>query len=69
MSEFREIWCDNCERDITKTSNSIAYRLRLCDEIIPSHDGAVTDMMTYPHLPDGECHFCNLKCLIEWAKK
>lgn len=63
----QEITCDNCGGYLSKTSNSIDYRLRLSDEMIPCNSGAVTDMMIYPSLKDGDCHFCGLGCLKRWA--
>ena len=62
-----EVTCNNCNRNISKTGNSIDYRLRLSDERIPCHDGAVTDMMLCPSLKNGDCHFCGLGCLKVWA--
>ena len=65
----QEIRCDNCKKDLSLTSNSIDYRLRFSDEIIKSHDSAVTEVKIYPSLKDGDCHFCGLGCLKMWAFK
>ena len=63
-----EIHCDECNEDITHTGNSIDYRIKVCSEVIPCHDGTVTDMMIYPQFASS-LHFCSLGCLREWSKK
>ena len=65
----KEIKCDNCEADLSTTTNSIDYRLHLHDEKMASQGGVVTDMMKYPNLKDGDCHFCWLGCLKMWVSK
>lgn len=63
----QEITCDNCQRDLSKTSNCVDYRLRLSEEWISPNSGFVTSMMIYPSLKDGDCHFCGLGCLKAWV--
>ena len=60
MTIKQEITCDNCDRDIATTTNSVGFRLTLKDEILPTHSGAVTDMWIYPNLKDGDKHFCGM---------
>ncbi len=71
MTREIKVICDNCERDITYTGNSIDYRLNLKDERKPVYPGSnmVTDMMIYPSLKDGEKNFCGLGCLKVWINK
>lgn len=59
-----EIFCDNCERDITYTGNSVDWRVSLVNERIPPNDGCVTDMHIYPIL-DEDMHFCSHMCLVD----
>ena len=65
----QKITCDNCQHDLTRTTNCIAYRLRLSDESIAPLGGMVTAMMVYPTLKDGDCHFCGIGCLKMWVSK
>ena len=62
------ITCDGCNRDLTTTSNSVAYRLILKVENIPSRGGWVTAMMAYPPITE-PMHFCNLSCLDKWHEE
>lgn len=58
-----QIKCDNCNIDLSTTSYSIDYCLKLSNEIIPCHPGmAVSDLMVLPLLKNGDCHFCELGC-------
>lgn len=68
MPEFHKITCDQCERDITTTGNSVDYRIILASQPIPSRGGIVTDMMIYPQL-DKKRFFCRTSCLKEWVEK
>jgi hypothetical protein len=61
-----KITCDGCGRSITKTSNSVDYRLVLKCEAIPCNEGPVTDMMIHPEINQPH-HFCGLSCLIKWV--
>lgn len=63
--ELRQITCDGCSRDLTKTGNSIDWRIVLDNQKIPSHEGAVTDMWLEPSLKRSH-HFCGLTCLRIW---
>ena len=63
-----EIKCDNCGNDLTETTNSINWRLSLSNEQIPSHDGAVTDMMILQPIKK-DVHFCGVGCLRVWINK
>lgn len=69
MTEILTINCDNCNSDLTSTTNQIDYRLKLMDERIPSQNGMVTLMAMYPTLKDGSKHFCGLGCLKVWISK
>jgi len=69
MSQVNIITCDQFQRDLTTSTNSVDYRLKLMNEYIAPHDGAVTDMMIVPPLTDGDKHFCVLGCLYMWINK
>jgi hypothetical protein len=63
-----KIICDNCNQDLSETTNSIDYRLELKNRRIQCHEGAVTDMLIMPAI-ENNCAFCGLHCLSEWLKK
>lgn len=56
------IICDACGSDLTRTGNSVDYRLVVTSEGIPSGGGAVTDWGASPPVKRAY-HFCGLKCL------
>lgn len=60
--------CENCNNDISYTTNSINWRIALVNERIPSCGGVVTDMMIYPQL-ENDLRFCGLGCLKSWVNK
>lgn len=55
--------------DLSLTNNSIDYRLRLSDEMIPCNEGVALMAMRYPSLKDGDHHFCGLGCLKKWCSE
>lgn len=65
MSDCKEIRCDQCNRDLTTTGNSVDYRVLLKAEQIPSRDGALTDAMDWPY-PKTPKRFCGPKCVWAW---
>jgi hypothetical protein len=65
MPKTTEITCDRCGHDLRETGNSIAYRLALTVERVPSAGGFVTDMMVYPPMKR-DAYFCHLRCLRDW---
>lgn len=64
-----KVTCDGCERDLTTTGNSEAYRLCLKSESIPSRGGVVTDMVAFPTGITRMKHFCDVQCLVKWLQK
>lgn len=60
------ITCDQCERDLTVTTNCEDYRLGLIVQSIPSCGGAVTLMATHPPL-ERDHHFCGARCFKQWV--
>lgn len=66
MTAQIKILCDSCQANLTQTTNSIDYRLKLSCEVIPCHKGAVTDMMVYPPI-DADKHFCSKGCLQKYV--
>lgn len=68
MMEHRKIICDHCNCDLTTTSNSIGYSIRLINRRIPCEGGMVTDMMMYPSLKH-DYDFCGLACLQKCMEK
>jgi hypothetical protein len=69
MAKTTTVLCDGCGSDLTRTGNSVDYRLALTNEAIPSAGGFVTDMMIYPSLRDGDKYFCGLGCLDHWRAR
>ncbi len=67
MSINHKITCDNCNSDLTESSNSVDYRIKLYSQRMPCHDGAVFDMLISPQIPE-PMHFCGLGCLSIWVK-
>ncbi len=65
MTQNNTVICDNCNRDLTTTTNSVDYRLKLMHENIIPHSGPVTDVMFCRRF-EGDKHFCNVYCLKEW---
>lgn len=65
---MRKYGCDNCNADLTETGNSVAWRLALKVERIPSVGGFVTDMHFEKPL-DKDAHFCNVACLENWISE
>lgn len=67
MSQKIEIRCDQCDKDLTYTTNSIDWRLALTNEAKAIKPGiqVVTDMMIYPAIKHNS-HFCGLNCLQKW---
>lgn len=61
-----EVTCDHCKRNLTRSGNSVDYRIVVKSEPIPSAPGPVTDMMIYPPIPE-DLHFCGLRCMREWV--
>jgi hypothetical protein len=68
MSEQRKVTCESCGIDLTVSSNSIDWSLRLINRQIPSCGGAVTDMMIYPSFK-GDLDFCGEDCLALFFKE
>jgi hypothetical protein len=68
MPKEVKVTCDQCERNITSTSNCEGWRIALLNERIPSRGGLVTLMSSHPHL-DKDCYFCSFKCLFDWIKR
>jgi len=63
-----KVICDGCQRDLTTTGNSEAFRLVLATERIPSRGGIVTDMVAFPTGISRSKHFCDMRCLVAWLK-
>lgn len=63
--EDRKVICDNCGADLTFTSNTMDYSIRVINRQIPTHSGAVTDMYIYPPLKHN-LDFCGLGCMKKW---
>jgi len=62
-----KVTCNQCDRDLTETTNCIDYRILLGNEKIPSTPGFVTAMAKHAHIEQGTCHFCNVSCLKKWV--
>ncbi len=63
-----KVTCDGCGEDLTRTGNSVDYRLVLKNEAIPSVGGFVTSMPATPSL-EGPAYFCDLACLDLWRSR
>lgn len=60
--------CHNCQRDLSISTNSEAFRLKLESESIPHNSGAVTDFADEPEVAEigKPLYFCNGRCLRVW---
>lgn len=58
--------CNNCGADITNTGKTPKFRLRLVAEALPHTASTIHAVLVYPPIKEDH-HFCNLKCLQEWA--
>lgn len=71
--EHRKVTCDQCEADLTYTSNCVAYKLHLAPKSIPVKGSVlgravfVTSMMDYPPI-DNELDFCGVPCMLRYFK-
>lgn len=62
------IKCYFCYKNLSVTSNSIDYRLKLITEKIPPDlNYPVTDMLIEPELKE-DIYFCELDCLYNHIK-
>lgn len=59
--------CDYCGNDITATDSMPRTRLILGYEWMEHKSNLVYSVLVHPPL-DGIMAFCNLNCLLEWAK-
>ncbi len=66
--EIRKVECDHCKRDLTNTSNSIDWSIRVINRQIPVQGGYVTDMYIKRDLKH-DLDFCGLGCLKKWMEK
>ncbi len=63
---MKKIYCDQCETDLTLTSNSINWRIVVSSELIQIDERLpVSDMHIYPQI-QGMLHFCSMLCLKKW---
>lgn len=69
MTVTSNVVCDNCQHEISCTTNSVDYRLALKVKALPIKPGIsyVTDMLMYPPIKEDK-HFCNLYCLKKWVE-
>ena len=58
--------CDSCGADISCSTNSVDYRLRLMNVELPPCSNSVTDMMIHPPI-SRNCDFCGIGCLRKWV--
>lgn len=65
-----EITCDNCQKDLTLTQESLAWRLALANEQI-AYDPECKKLSGKQHLPmlKAPCHFCSFKCFVDWVEQ
>lgn len=61
----RTMTCRNCQRDLSISTNSEAYRLKLESESIPHNIGPVTDFAAEPEITE-PLYFCTFLCLHSW---
>lgn len=65
MSEIRKVICDWCKADLTTSSNSVDWSIRLINRRITCNEGFVTDMILYPWFKS-DMDFCHSGCLAKW---
>ena len=63
-----EITCDYCGKDITVTSETPAFRLKLSAEGLPHTSKGIYTVLVNPPI-SSDCHFCNLACLAAWLNE
>jgi len=69
MTQHLRFTCDNCNADITVTTNAVDYRLKLMDELIAHAPDAAESVKKNPNLLTGDKHFCGIWCLYAWVRK
>jgi hypothetical protein len=70
MSETKSIVCDSCgENRIIDSMYPATYTLELTAVNTGINTAGATYMVSRHPPVDGKLHFCNFKCLAEWANK
>lgn len=67
MTEVREVYCDNCTKDLRFTGYNSEYRLALVPQPM-GHRGGTVFSMNVPCFIQNDKHFCSIKCLKEWLE-
>lgn len=60
------ITCDQCDRDLTESHGSKAYRICVSSELIPNTSGVSYDMHIAPPIKQA-LHFCGTGCLSNYC--
>lgn len=60
--------CDECQKDISKTSNCTDYRIGIYSESIPPQQGALTLLNMQPPFIKS-MHFCAEQCMKNYFIK
>lgn len=68
MHNGQYIFCNNCGKDLTVTTNKAAFRTTLTAEPIPPWDGPLTEFAVRPE-PGEPHHFCHMVCLVSYLDK
>ena len=68
MKALTTYGCDYCNGDLTTTGYSEEYRIAVSSQAMGHSDGAVFSMALDDPVPE-PLHFCDMKCLKEWAAK
>jgi len=70
MSKTEKVTCDECEKDITYTTNFMDYRLTLKAENKPVYPTltAMTAMHITPDI-DETLYFCGINCLKKYINE
>lgn len=66
MTEITKITCDCCDKDITETGRTPAFRIVVSCESLPHNTDTIYAVIVNPPL-DKRYHFCNLICMRKFA--
>ena len=63
--KITKVTCDQCNKDITMSTNCEDWRIILASEAIPAKGDIVTLLHIYK--PIETKHFCGVECLKTWV--
>lgn len=67
MPKEIKITCNNCDKDISHSIDTPAWRIALTNEPIPIVSSSVKAISVQPHLAQ-DAYFCCWRCLTDWIE-